>query len=1099
MLAAFAPESKPLSSFVDAALAAARQTVDRASFSEELQQLLKTTRVLFDSTQSGGIVVPQSLSFQSKQPLSSLVDFAQRQASARGRVNALSSCVAREALSLPGWAALHRVIGDASMVRLLLGYLVFCEIGTERWLQIAGRHLSDAVVRQLGCSSKFPSPKPIPQLAGTTKVSRRKRRCRGAEDRPPQEAVPIRMMHGSLIPRDRIFFAPHFTAQGGLPAGHILNKHAPSPRGARFVAEWIMGPTIFGSPGSFAREKLDGGHPTTDKLRASSKSSVAGPLLEPLRRLIEANQRLDYMTLLASHCPSNRALDAIAAFERRTSTRDDAVAVRCAADGIVGDGCGALGALRKSTCRSPVLGRVCMCGQMHKQTVLEAACSGGEAELRFMRGFPVLSCAVEQRRVKAFLVAVLQQLLGHVAAEHLFGSQRNWRKVLQAAESLVALHRGESISLREALSGMSRRDFRKVVCRHRGLWPTGHGAENTDDHLEELLARLVFFVLAHLVVPILRAHFYATNAEPTGARTVFFRKNVWYLITSRADCGYMHLCLSTSPPAAQKPVTRQRGQKRKFEATPQVRWVPKKLGLRPIVNLSRRTDRQVQSDMLKALGHLRAAHPEVLGRSLLSQAEVHRPLYQAFSALNADPEEGAAEASLHVAVADLANCYERIDHASLFKQIDALPFAPEYWIQRVTVRNLAPSHRLEPRRLRAGTVRRSDVAVVDDEGGLLTLLESPQRCPASLRPGSALLFPGPRHRVIRSDLLVAVRTVISGYRVALRTQRGLHRRASREVRALQLARGIPQGLRLSPFFCGLHMAAGDVVAGTALPPACVGFLLRLVDDFLLVSRAPAAAEVMLNTLALQQNPYGGVLNVSKCQASFTLTGSVALSAKSSRSTIPWAGLTITPQGGLLNVSAQGMRAGGSIDDTMAVRGRVRNTVASPPAWREAVGSKLHQFLDLKLTPLLLDSSLSTPQCILANVARVCGLCGLRLLWLVLRRRPRLEFPPGAVPAVALELARHAARRVRKIHGGVLSQCVDIEVHSLESFRSTMRSRRRHPLVTRAYQTLSEAKARRLNSLGAARGSATRSGTRVEADKVQGSRKRRTCAQDRGEE
>merc|ERR1712125_155256 len=96
----------------------------------------------------------------------------------------------------------------------------------------------------------------------------------------------------------------------------------------------------------------------------------------------------------------------------------------------------------------------------------------------------------------------------------------------------------------------------------------------------------------------------------------------------------------------------------------------------------------------------------------------------------------------------------------------------------------------------------------------------------------------------------------------------------------------------------------------------------------------------------------------------------------------------------LNVSTQGARAGACVADTLALRHHQKfgGTTMRRSLWRSAVDTKLRRFLDLKLTHLLLDPSLNSRTCALANIARICGLCGLRFSWLIMRRCPQLELP-----------------------------------------------------------------------------------------------------------
>lgn len=243
--------------------------------------------------------------------------------------------------------------------------------------------------------------------------------------------------------------------------------------------------------------------------------------------------------------------------------------------------------------------------------------------------------------------------------------------------------------------------------------------------------------------------------------------------------------------------------------------------------------------------------------------------------------------------------------------------------------------------------------------------------------------------------------------------------------------------------------------------------MRLVDDFLMVSYLQGPIHNFLDMLGKSDNPYGGELNLSKCVTNFCIRGEPARASLATApleiGPVPWAGLALSPEEGFVNVSAQGSRAGACVAEALALRrrsGRPGRHLCSP--WRAAVDSKLHRFLDLKLTPFLLDPSLNSTGCALANVARICGLCGMRLAWLVLRRCPQLDVPPDTVAVEAVRLARHATRLATRLcfHSSGIDQleprhfaCADLEMHCLEAFQASLHPWRSRSSLCRAYQLL----------------------------------------------
>ena len=161
----------------------------------------------------------------------------------------------------------------------------------------------------------------------------------------------------------------------------------------------------------------------------------------------------------------------------------------------------------------------------------------------------------------------------------------------------------------------------------------------------------------------------------------------------------------------------------------------------------------------------------------------------------------------------------------------------------------------------------------------------------------------------------------------------------------RLLRGIPQGSRFSPFLCALHMGAGD-----GRLPADVAeslgsgrsALVRLVDDFLYLSTEPGSCCNFLSCLAQEENPYQGDLNWQKCAGNFPfccLESSqdpcfVPTSQRlpPSSTEVPWAGLTLAPAKGFLNIR-QGTKR--RVTDAMAVKKPKRGKLGKIKVWEQA--------------------------------------------------------------------------------------------------------------------------------------------------------------------
>ena len=306
-----------------------------------------------------------------------------------------------------------------------------------------------------------------------------------------------------------------------------------------------------------------------------------------------------------------------------------------------------------------------------------------------------------------------------------------------------------------------------------------------------------------------------------------------------------------------------------------------------------------------------------------------------------------------------------------------------------------------------------------------------KRCPAALRKEPLIIQPSGSDVLRLSDVIATLRNAVQGCAATLGTQPERTEETQRF-----LLRGIPQGGRFSPFLCALHMGAGDA----ALPSALLrdlkeeAFFFRLVDDFLYVcAGTPEPCCRFLTGLASKENAFQGELNLRKCKSNFPMRFRFSAaeeaeaeeaprfearqakrrrSAASAALEVPWAGLSVRPEKGLLNV---GTSKPALIRDTLAITHRSRRrafNLSSGSTWQGVVRSKLMVFLDLKLQPLLVDPRLNSDACVQSNVSSVCRLCAQRFIWLLLRRGSSHlgNVSPAFVTKRMLRLVWRAARR-----------------------------------------------------------------------------------------
>ena len=331
-------------------------------------------------------------------------------------------------------------------------------------------------------------------------------------------------------------------------------------------------------------------------------------LLDPVEQMLEKTRSLNVQQLLSRHCPARHALMVLKTFEKKA---------------------------RKLPELPHIHGLRCLCARGAAESAAAAPrprvfrCAGGPPEIHFLQNFPTLSCATSAPQVTRFLLAAVEALV----PRELLGQD-----LRHALRVLVKLRRREQLTVHEVMQGLSLKRFKDAMIqrflrRHSGRDEAPRlGALKDNRLMAQVLGRLCHFIVSSVAVPLLRAHFYATEAEPGGMQTVYYRKHIWHFLRSRADCGFFHLCLSQEEAKRSSELRSKKGR------PPKVRWVPKKRGLRPIVSMAQWQDKgQMHRAALPVLNQLRSSHPELLGASILAQQDVYRFLLEKLEKMGSVP------------------------------------------------------------------------------------------------------------------------------------------------------------------------------------------------------------------------------------------------------------------------------------------------------------------------------------------------------------------------------------------------------------------------------------------------------------------------------
>ncbi|KAF8821891.1 Rna-directed Dna polymerase, partial [Cardiosporidium cionae] len=136
---------------------------------------------------------------------------------------------------------------------------------------------------------------------------------------------------------------------------------------------------------------------------------------------------------------------------------------------------------------------------------------------------------IGRKDIVGFILSILRSIIP-VA---LLGCYANFKRMLKKVKSFILLNKGETLSLAMLMHGMRIAACWKEISSDASSSTSipssmcGKMRHNATLRKAGYLSRILFFIFTHLVVPILRAHFYATECETTSHRIRFFRKIIW--------------------------------------------------------------------------------------------------------------------------------------------------------------------------------------------------------------------------------------------------------------------------------------------------------------------------------------------------------------------------------------------------------------------------------------------------------------------------------------------------------------------------------------------------------------------------------------------
>nr|XP_036871408.1 telomerase reverse transcriptase isoform X2 [Manis javanica] len=483
--------------------------------------------------------------------------------------------------------------------------------------------------------------------------------------------------------------------------------------------------------------------------------------------------------------------------------------------------------------------------------------------------------------------ALLRACLRRLVPAGLWGSRHNERRFLRNVKKFVSLGKHARLSLQELTWKMKVQD-----CTWLRRSPGARSVPAAEHRLREaVLAKFLCWLMNTYVVELLRSFFYVTETTFQKNRLFFYRKSVWSQLQS---IGIKQHFNSVQLRELSEEEMRQHQEARPALLMSKLRFLPKPSGLRPIVNMdyvmgARTFHRDKKAKTLfGVLNYERVQRPGLLGASVLGMDDIYRA-WRSF-ALRMRARDPASQ--LYFVKVDVMGAYDALPQDRLVEVIASVirPQENTYCVrQYAVVRRTARGHVRK-------AFKRHVSTFMDLQPYMRQFVEHLQQT-SSLRDAVVIEQSSSLNEAGHSLFDFFLRLV--------------HHHIIRiGGKCYVQCQGVPQGSILSTLLCSLcygdmeNKLFSDVQQDGTLcrkltQDLLVRLLLRLVDDFLLVTPHLTQAEAFLRTLVQGVPEYGCVANLGKTVVNFpvevsTLGGTAPLQLPA-HCLFPWCGLLLDTQ------------------------------------------------------------------------------------------------------------------------------------------------------------------------------------------------------------
>ncbi|KFQ17696.1 Telomerase reverse transcriptase, partial [Merops nubicus] len=479
----------------------------------------------------------------------------------------------------------------------------------------------------------------------------------------------------------------------------------------------------------------------------------------------------------------------------------------------------------------------------------------------------------------------VRECLERVIPAELWGSNHNKCRFLKNVKAFISMGKFAKLSLQELMWKMRVND-----CMWLRLVKGDHFVPAYEHCFrEELLAKFLYWLMDTYVIELLRSFFYITETMFQKNRLFYYRKFIWGKLQSigiRNHFAKVHLrALSSEEIEAVH-------QKKYIPVASKLRFIPKANGLRPIVKVSGVVEARAFSkesrekkmrqynnrlkNLFSVLNYERTVNTSFIGSSVFGKDDIYK-MWKKF--VTKVLESDAEIPHFYYVKADVSRAYDTIPHNKLVEVISRI-LNPEkrtvYCIRRYAVIMTTTSGK-------ARRFYRRHVSTFKD------FMPDMKQFVSHLQENASL-----QNAIIVEQSLTFNETSCSLFTFFLQMiHNNILEIGSRYY--LQCC-GIPQGSILSTLLCSL--CYGDMENKLLCGVQEDGVLIRLIDDFLLVTPHLMQARTFLRTLATGIPEYGFLINPNKTVVNFPvddIPGCSKFKQLPDCRLIPWCGLLLDIQ------------------------------------------------------------------------------------------------------------------------------------------------------------------------------------------------------------